>query len=162
LGVRFFEEWEGKKNEVVWKTPRIQAFVAYARPGVSDRIGETRDSRRSKPRSRFEYDIFNLSKRSKSPEKTPSQSFLMFNLPTNSGEEAKKALAGNNHSLATKLQKALAQPASTTRKRGNRPALSPLPTDRRNGESLIGIQESTVSVLRPGLSETGILGLCET
>lgn len=58
----------------------------------------------------------------------------------------REALASNNHSLATQLQKALittngkAQP-----KRSNAPSLSSLPTDRRNGESLIEIHESQVS-----------------
>ena len=69
----------------------------------------------------------------------------------------KEALASNNHSLATKLQKALEKPKSSPRKRSTRPSLLPLPTDRRNGESLIDIRESTISedqvVLAPDLGK---------
>ena len=56
-----------------------------------------------------------------------------------------EALVSNNHALATKLQKALEGPFEARRKRRNRPSLLPLPTDRRNGESLVDIHESTVS-----------------
>ncbi len=63
-------------------------FAPFFRSGLSNRIGETRDSRRSQPVSKLDYHIFNLSKRPKNPEKTASRPFSMFNQPTNSGEEA--------------------------------------------------------------------------
>jgi len=57
----------------------------------------------------------------------------------------KDVLAGNDHTLAKQLQQAL--DISSQRKRSSlgKHTLLPLPTDRRNGETLISIQEGNVS-----------------
>lgn len=57
----------------------------------------------------------------------------------------KDVLAGNDHALAKQLQQALEVCNQRKRSSLNKHALLPLPTDRRNGETLISIQEGNVS-----------------
>ncbi|MDR2704572.1 MAG: ATP-binding protein [Planctomycetaceae bacterium] len=57
----------------------------------------------------------------------------------------KDVSAGNNHSLATQLQKALDTGNLQKRSSHGKHSLLALPTDRRNGDSLISIQESHIA-----------------
>jgi AAA+ superfamily predicted ATPase len=54
-------------------------------------------------------------------------------------------LAANDHVLATQLQKILHSDSPKNRSTTKKTTLLPLPTDRRNGDALISMQESLVS-----------------